>query len=128
MTQRQIQLVLAGVTLAALIGVIVLLSLGKSVPAELYTFLGLGFGGHLALASPPTSSTPAAAVTLGLDELRNLVDLLPRSATTAASTAGAVGGAGSPAGASTAQTGQLPGASVASSLPVQAATSGVVTA
>ena len=77
MTQRQIQLTLAAITLASLAGVIVLLCLGKAVPTELYAFLGVGFGGHLALASPAPASTVNGAITLGLDELRNLIAMVP---------------------------------------------------
>lgn len=75
MTQRQIQWILAAVTIAALVGVVILLAFGKAVPAELYTFLGVGFGGHLALASPPAPG-PAGATSLGLSELDKLIGLL----------------------------------------------------
>lgn len=96
MTAKQIQWILAAVTICALVGIVILLALGKPVPAELYTFLGLGFGGHLALAGPPSGSGSTAATTLGLSELQKLIGLLPASpavpapATTAVSTSTAV--------------------------------------
>lgn len=70
MTANQVKLILGVVTGAALVGIIVLLALGRPVPSELYVFLSLGFGGHLALAGPlPAGTGPQAATSFGLEEI-----------------------------------------------------------
>ena len=48
--------VLAGI---ALVGVIVLLCLGKTVPQDLWGVLVLLLGGHLGLSTPATTTTVA---------------------------------------------------------------------
>lgn len=83
MTSKQIQLTLGLVTIAALVGVVILLALGRPVPSELYAFLGLGFGGHLALANPPTVTGPGAAQQVVLEEAAKALQAVTAAATPA---------------------------------------------
>ena len=61
MNVKLTQIVVAVLTVAAVVAVIVLVALGRVVPAPLYAFAGLGLGGHLALLPVASASPPAAA-------------------------------------------------------------------